>query len=96
MTTKRKWQICPECDGEGKVVHPACSVWTADDRAEDPDGFEEMLQGTYDVICATCHGSGKVQRDDLRKRKNQLESCRLRGMESGDPEMYYNPNLGRY
>ena len=92
----RKWEICPSCEGEGKVVHPACSVWTAEDRYEDPDGFESMMNGDYDVTCAECHGSGKVRAEDEEKYRERLEDARIRAMESGDPEMYYNPKLGLY
>jgi hypothetical protein len=42
-----KWHVCPECQGEGEVVHPALSVWTQDDILEDPESFEEMRRGTY-------------------------------------------------
>jgi hypothetical protein len=55
------WEICGGCRGAGMRVHPALSVWTSDDRAEDPDGFEDMLEGRYDVSCDECGGSGKVK-----------------------------------
>jgi hypothetical protein len=55
------WIICERCRGEGKHVHDAYSVWTDEDRYEDPECFEDMLDGKYDVTCEACHGSGKVR-----------------------------------
>lgn len=55
------WIICPDCEGEGKHVHEDLSVWTASDREENPDGFDDMMRGHYDVKCERCQGSGKVR-----------------------------------
>lgn len=92
--TRRKWSICPDCDGEGMIVHPALSVWTQEDRYEDPDGFESMMEGDYDVPCIRCSGTGKVTLDTEEDFHEDLEDAKIRGMESGDPELYYNPRLG--
>lgn len=54
------WSICSSCQGDGCQVHPALSVWTGSDRDEDPEGYEDMMGGAYDVACAECEGSGKV------------------------------------
>ena len=78
------WMICPECEGEGTMVHPACSVWTQDDRAEDPDGFEAMMHGAYDIRCAHCGGSGKVKEDF--QDEFDYTDARMRAMENGDWE----------
>jgi DnaJ-class molecular chaperone len=56
----REWVICDDCNGEGRRVHPACSVWTSSDIAEDFEAFEGMMAGNYDVTCTTCNGTGKV------------------------------------
>jgi RecJ-like exonuclease len=94
------WKICPRCEGDGKVVHPACSVWTQEDRYNDPDGFDEMMEGAYDVTCQRCGGTGKVRSDgedeDGYSYAERLADAKLRGMEDGDPELYYNPELGLY
>lgn len=95
----KHWEICPRCEGEGTIVHPACSVWTEEDRFEDPDGFEAMMEGDYDVTCARCGGSGKIQVDDEEDTDDyheRLADARLRGAESGDWELYSNPELGLY
>lgn len=93
-----KWQICSRCDGEGTVVHPALSVWTESDRYEDPDGFETMMRGGYDVPCAKCKGEGKLLVDPNEEDgyAMALADAKLRGAEMGDPELYYNPELGLY
>lgn len=91
-----RWSICSRCEGEGTTVHPALSVWTQEDRYNDPDGFEEMMNGRYDVRCPKCHGSGKVLQEDEDDYAERLADARLRGAESGDPELYYNPELGVY
>lgn len=90
------WEICDRCDGDGKVVHPALSVWTSEDRYEDPDGFEDMMKGAYDRPCAKCGGSGKVREKDAEEYNERLADARLCAMEDGDPEVYYNPELGLY
>lgn len=92
----RKWAICPDCRGEGMVVHPALSVWTAEDRAEDPDAFEAMMHGDYDQGCDRCGGSGKILVGGTAERefRERLAEAKLRGLESGDPELYFNPRLG--
>lgn len=96
---KRPWIICPECEGEGKVVHPACSVWTADDIAEDPESFQFMMEGGYDKTCATCHGSGKIHEpteEEMEAERERRADLRTRAMEDGDWEGYHNPDLYRY
>lgn len=90
------WHICDRCDGDGKVVHPALSVWTSEDRYEDPDGFEDMMNGAYDRPCAKCGGSGKIREKDDEEYRQRLADARLCAMEDGDPEVYYNPELGLY
>jgi len=93
-----KWEICSRCDGEGTQVHPAFSVWTSEDRAEDPEAFEAMMAGAYDIPCKVCGGTGKVkiheddgtceEYDDYQERYND---ARTRAMEMGDWEAYQNP-----
>lgn len=94
------WTVCPECLGDGKVVHPALSVWTESDRHEDPEGFENMMRGDYDRVCETCRGLRVVDQEEweskAEERAEWREDARIRAMESGDPEAYYNPDLYRY
>jgi len=97
--SQQPWVICPECNGEGTIVHPACSVWTQDDIAEDPDSFEEMMRGTYDVTCNTCHGSGKIREPTEEELQDQIDlanDARTRAAENGDAEAYHNSAIRRY
>ncbi|WP_454727928.1 MULTISPECIES: hypothetical protein [Cupriavidus] len=60
---KKKWLICNQCEGHGKVDNPAfANGFTSSEWAEmDHDEQSAYLQGTYDVPCPTCTGAGKVQ-----------------------------------
>lgn len=70
ITLPARWDVCPNCDGHGKVDHPAFSNgWTAYDRAEDPDGFEAYMAGAYDVACPVCKGRTTIKVAD----ENQAE-----------------------
>ncbi len=86
-------RVCPHCDGEGTIVNPSCSVWTAEDAAEDPDGLEAMLDGVYDVTCTRCRGL-RVIEDSNEERENwasEVEDAHTRAMESGffgDGQLY--------
>lgn len=60
---KFNWVICERCSGHGRVDNPAFSngitssewdEWGEEDR-------QSYLGGAYDVRCAECDGSGKVQ-----------------------------------
>ena len=55
-----EFKLCPKCRGKGTVVHEALSVWTEEDRYADPEGFEEMRRGVYDVACPRCGGEKVV------------------------------------
>lgn len=94
-----EWELCPECRGEGKVVHPALSVWTEEDRYEDPEGFEDMMAGMYDQRCKRCDGRRVVEADNEEEQEDweeRLADARTRAMESGDAEAFYNPRINLY
>ncbi len=56
-----RWEICERCEGEGRHVHEALRCWTQEDIRDDPDGFQTMMGGGFDVPCRECRGSGKVK-----------------------------------
>jgi DnaJ-class molecular chaperone len=89
------WRLCPKCEGEGTTVHPALSVWTAEDRYEDPEGFEDMMAGRYDVTCTRCDGKRVVPDTDEEQENwdERVQETRTRGAESADPDLFYNPAL---
>ena len=87
-----KYRVCPLCRGEGKTVHPAVSVWTGADIAEDPDGFEGMLAGDYDVPCPRCNGLRVVTKESERKyaedRADHFTMLRESGIYPGSPDWF--------
>lgn len=80
---KVKWMLCPQCEGEGMMVHRAMSVWTAEDRYEDPDGFEDMMNGFYDVECDMCHGLRVVDKEMMKQFEEEREDHYTMLMEQG-------------
>ena len=89
-----KYEVCPRCEGAGTVVNGAVSVWTQEDRAEDPDSFQAMLDGVYDVECPACHGRRVMTAEELASyyedRADKIADTKLYAMEGGDPELYYS------
>lgn len=55
-------QICDNCEGDGKVDHPAFSNGiTQSDREEmGEEDFHSYMSGAYDVACDCCKGRGIV------------------------------------
>lgn len=78
-----KYEVCPQCEGEGKMVNRAVSVWTAYDRDEDPEGFEDMMNGLYDVPCDMCQGKRVVTPQRLEEFEDERRDHFTRLQESG-------------
>lgn len=78
-----KYEVCPTCEGEGKMVHRGLSVWTESDRYEDPDGFAEMMAGTYDVTCDECNGKRVVTAEESEEFQENRRDHFTRLQESG-------------
>jgi hypothetical protein len=53
---------------------------------QDPDFMEEYMSGGYDITCADCRGSGKVQVVDYSAMSPELQE---RYEKACDEEMYY-------
>lgn len=91
-TDRPKYRVCGTCQGEGKMVHRAASVWTSEDRAADPDAFEDMLEGRYDVPCDECHGKRVVsdadERDFAERRADHFTMLREQGIGPGSPDWF--------
>lgn len=56
MTTK--WQICCNCEGEGKHSK---RLGTIDVNEWDTEALACYMNGDYDEPCEVCQGSGKVK-----------------------------------
>ena len=85
-----KYEVCPQCEGEGKMVNRAVSVWTASDREEDPEGFEAMMNGDYDVLCDCCKGLRVVTPERLEEfheeRRDHRTMLAEQGIYPGSPD----------
>jgi excinuclease UvrABC ATPase subunit len=58
---------CPNCKGSGFTLDPRLQghVYTFEDIQDDPEFFEDMRHGTYDVPCSECEGSGRTDGVDV-------------------------------
>ena len=90
MPKRKKWMICPVCEGEGKTVNPAidCNGLTAEDFHEDPDFFEDYMNGTYDITCRACSGKRVVTKNRVKELAQNAEDRELAARENGDYEAY--------
>ena len=86
---KRKWIVCPVCDGEGKTVNPAidCHGLTAEDFREDPDFAEEYKNGTYDITCNACRGQRVVTKERVKELERNADDRELAARENGEWEL---------
>ena len=90
---KPKYQVCDRCHGEGTVVNPVTSVWTYEDRLADPDGFDSMMRGDFDVTCPQCDGLRVMTAQDQIDHAERREEMRTMAMESGDFELWNIANV---
>ena len=58
-STSTKWEICPECAGNGGTSAYMGDV--TDDVLRDPDWADEYFRGTFDRACKPCRGTGKIR-----------------------------------
>lgn len=67
--SKMMWVICDECEGNGKVDHPAFSngITSSEWSEMDQDGRDSYMRGDYDVKCDPCKGAGKVRVPDVAR-----------------------------
>ena len=76
------WDICPECNGDGKVLYGGMRgyAYTMSEfyeefpEEEDQDAY---FGGAYDVGCTHCKGSGKVRVIDEDKVSSLIQSGKL-------------------
>lgn len=50
--------VCPRCDGEGTMDHPAFAGGFTQSEMDEygPEFMDDYFRGTYDVRCEECHG----------------------------------------
>jgi hypothetical protein len=75
-----KWEICPQCHGEGKSSAYLGSFTYAefDERFETLEEQDYYFNGGYDKTCGHCQGTGKVRvLDESRCTPEELEEYRF-------------------
>ena len=79
------WIICPACRGNGSHVNPNIDAGglSTEDFENDPDFAEDYFDGTYDVQCNVCRGSGKVRTSVLEELKEAADDRELAMREDG-------------
>jgi len=67
------YEVCPTCEGRGKVVNPSidCGGLSQDDFDDDPDFRESYFSGSYDIQCPQCGGKRVVP--VLNRRANDAD-----------------------
>lgn len=70
---KPKFEVCPECQGSGRVLGSAFRGQAlSEEYASDPEFMEDYLGGAYDVQCDECNGLRVI---DVNIVKNPCDSC---------------------
>jgi hypothetical protein len=87
---KKKYMVCPVCEGEGKTVNPSIDAHglTREDFAEDPDFAESYWRGDYDIQCRACNGQRVVTPKRIKELAQNADDRRLAAREDGDWEGY--------
>jgi hypothetical protein len=74
-----KWEICRCCSGHGKSSRYLGAITMSDREPggswDDPEDFEDYMDGYYDRMCDDCNGTGKVQVvDEQQLTEEQLRA----------------------
>ncbi len=87
-----KYKVCPQCEGEGRMVARHSQVWTQSDREQDPEGFQAMLDGQYDQQCDMCQGLRVVTARQIRefgqRREDHFTHLQEMGIYPGSSDYY--------
>lgn len=90
-----KNEVCGECEGEGKVDHPAFSNGITQSEREEmgEEDFQSYMDGRYDVVCPCCKGMRVIQVPDVYqmswKQKRDCVLARRAIREEQENERYY-------
>jgi len=82
------WEVCPKCEGAGRLANPAFNGMTADelDPVDREEFYKNYFAGVYDIMCFQCEGRTTVRAHDVSvlspdiraEYDAELESARLR------------------
>lgn len=62
-TVASRKEVCGTCRGEGKSS-AYLGAFSGEDMANDPDFFEDYMDGAYDRVCPECNGNRVVDVPD--------------------------------
>jgi hypothetical protein len=62
-----RWEVCPECDGNGSSSSHLGAITESDWSEWDPDDRADYFAGKYDRTCDVCRGTGLVTQVDESK-----------------------------
>lgn len=88
------WVICVICDGDSTYVNPAIDSHglSVEDLDEDPGFAEKYMNGTYNVYCKHCGGTGKMRQSKsetlIDRLAEEAADRRLAAVEDGNWEAY--------
>jgi hypothetical protein len=83
-----RWEVCPQCDGDGSVVNPsidAGGISQQEMARKGPEFREDYLSGKYDQKCPQCKGRrvtpeldprNQEQREAVEALRERLEEAR--------------------
>lgn len=62
MLMPAHYDVCGRCEGTGKHSNPALDSngFSDEIRADDPEFYEDYMDGKYDITCTECHGKRVV------------------------------------
>jgi len=86
---KEKYKVCDRCEGKGRHDPKWLSGGiTRSDRDEDPEFFEEYMDGKYDVPCETCKGQ-RVVSDIVSPKGYEIVTHKYPIHEDPSGEVYF-------
>lgn len=75
----KKWEICAECRGECKSSAYLGAITSSDRQPggdwDDPDDFEDYMNGAYDKPCEACNATGKVRVVDWEQLRPNVKAA---------------------
>ena len=63
IQVNKVWEVCPECEGEGKHSNPAFDGVNVNDL--DQETLDNYMAGLYDIQCQVCKGRTTILVNDL-------------------------------
>lgn len=71
LTVASHKEVCGTCRGEGKSS-AYLGAFSREDMDNDPDFYEDYMQGAYDRVCPECNGDRVVDVPDEKRTKPEV------------------------